>query len=33
MSVIHHPNVVTDGLVAYCIDAANRASYSGAGSG
>ena len=30
MSVIHHPNVVTDGLV-YCIDAANKACYSGAG--
>ena len=30
MSVIHHPNVVTDGLV-YCIDAANKACYSGSG--
>ena len=30
MSVIHHPNVVTDGLVAY-FDAANRASYPGTG--
>ena len=30
MSVIHHPNVVTDGLVAYW-DAGNRVSYPGAG--
>ena len=30
MSVIHHPNVVTDGLIA-CWDAANRVSYPGAG--
>ena len=30
MSVIHHPNVVSDGLVA-CWDAGNRVSYPGAG--
>ena len=30
MSVIHHPNVVNDGLIA-CWDAANRVSYPGAG--
>ena len=30
MSVIHHPNVVNDGLV-YCIDAANKRCYSGSG--
>ena len=30
MSVIHHPNVVSDGLVA-CWDAGNRASYPGTG--
>ena len=30
MGLVHHPNVVNDGLV-YCIDAANRRCYSGTG--
>ena len=30
MGLVHHPNVVTDGLV-YCLDAANRRCYSGTG--
>ena len=30
MGIVHHPNVVTDGLIA-CWDAANRKSYPGAG--
>ena len=30
MGLVHHPNVVTDGLVA-CWDAGNRRSYPGAG--